>query len=203
MKSLSARHNPPIRIAWLVACLLVLAPADASAQGLNPGPAELPGETWGSPADVAAKIEALVPLVRSTRMVDVEWGDGAATVESDLRVSLLVLDLGPATDVSPRQEIHLALHNELTEFATAWALAPIAAVWRFEGAARRAPGIYEIAAEVLHAGSPGCFIRKATLTLDARALSIAVRQGNGLDFGETRRYRVAVDVTPQLGDCAR
>ncbi len=187
--------------ALILALLLLAAPAAATPLDR---PEEIAGEDWSGPAWTAAAIEALVPLVRSTREIEVDWGEGdTGRAESDLRVSLLVLDLGPATDVSPRQALHLAMHNEIGEFGTAWSLTPIAHVWTFRAARRLEAGIYEIDAVVLDYEAPGCVFREAGIRVDARALSAEVRRARGLSFGDARRIRhpVAVSLAPR--GCAR
>jgi len=178
----------------------------AALLGASPAAAEpareIAGEAWGTAAALLASVEQAIPLVQTRKEIEVDWGEAVETVESDLRVSLLVLDLGPATDVSPRQALHLAMFNDISEFGTAWSVTPIAAVWAFHSATRRGPGLYDVAAEVFARPTEGCFIHHATLRVDARALSAAVREARGLGEFESRRLRHPVEIETLLGECA-
>ncbi|MEM0989596.1 MAG: hypothetical protein AAGK00_11985 [Pseudomonadota bacterium] len=160
---------------------------------------------FGSPGFVLARTAQSIELVRATRDIAVDGWPGEK-VASDLRVSLIVMDTGPSTDVSPLLELHLAMLNTITEYGTAWAIEPVAAVYRFDGVTRTAPGIYEVRAVVLN-GQEGqtnldCYFQEAVITVDARALSVAVRQAKGLPEFDAQRYTAPMPLSIQAQGCA-
>ncbi|GMG84346.1 hypothetical protein LNKW23_35610 [Paralimibaculum aggregatum] len=190
-----------MRFAFTVALALLAAlPAPAQHSRI---PAEIAGEGWDSLAHRLAAVEQAVPLVRSTREIGVTWGGAPHMAESDLRVTLLVLDLGPATDVSERQSLHLAMFNVIAEFGTAWSLTPVADVWAFHGARRLEAGIYEIDAEVLDFSTEACVFHRAAIRVDARELSAVVRRARGLGEFDSRRFRHPVAIETRLLGCIR
>ena len=175
--------------ALIVAVMLACTPASAQDVFV---PQSLPSEDFDGPGILLARAEQVIPLVRSTRDIRVaDYPDQAWP--SDLRVSLVVLHNGPSTDVSPVHDLHLAMFNLIPEYGTAWALEPVASVYRFEGVTRTAPGIYEVTALRYDFQQRGCdgFVR-SVITVDARDLSVAVRQARGLGEFDARRYTVPI-----------
>lgn len=178
---------------------LMLAATPATAQELFV-PQPLPADGFEGPATVLARAEQVIQLVRATRNIKV--ADYAEPWPSDLRVSLVVLHNGPSTDVSPQHDLHLALFNLIPEYGTAWALEPVASVYAFEAVERTAPGIYEITAQRYDFENRGCqgFVR-SKITVDARQLSVAVRQARGLGEFDARRYAVPIGRTVEHLGC--
>lgn len=185
-------------IALTLAVLCLAMPLQSPAQM----PAEIGGDDWSGAAQRLASVQRAVQLVERKKTIQVEWDGELFSAESDLRVSLLVLDLGPATDVSPRLEAHLAMFNDISEFAVAWSLTPIADLWTFEGVRRLEAGIYVIDGQVLDAVQEGCFIHHAEIRIDARKHSSVVRRALGLQFGDSQRIRHPVGVETRLLGCA-
>lgn len=177
----------------LAALSILLLPAfaaaeDARQQGELIVPARLQD---GSAAYALAQAEHVVELVRATRTITVgTYGGGQMERPSDLRVSLIVLDLGPSTDFSPRQSIHIAMFNDIEEHGVAWALEPVADVWEYRGVERTAPGIYVVDATIplYETSTENCYIRRVRITIDARTLSVAVRNAPGVGEFDTQRY---------------
>lgn len=169
------------------------------------GPAAADSPLWppepfqGPTGEMLSSVVETVPLVR--RALDIEVVDEGQrmTRVSDLRVSLLVVDHGPATDVSPRYGLHLAMFNVIEEYGIAWSLTPIASVWRFHGARRVEAGRYEIDADLVSEGAD-CLAPRYILRLDARSLSAAVRHAEGLDWFDSHQVEEPVEVvTERLG----
>ncbi len=168
--------------------------APAAAQETYPRPGRIDGGQ-AQMAYALAAAEHVIELVRTVKTISVGSYNGPNIDRaSDLRVSLVVLDLGPATDVSPRQEIHLAMFNDINEHGVAWTLEPIASVWEFKSTKRTAPGIYEIRAVTLNYGRCTDF-ETVLITVDARNLSVAVRNAPGLGEFDTQRYIEPVGIT--------
>ena len=154
-----------------------------------------------------ARVERVMELVRRTRPVEVKGEDGEARqVPSDLRVSLMVLDNGTGTDASPRHNLYLTMHNVLDEFGVAFAVAPVASVWRYLGVKRIEAGIYRVEATMIAydlADDLECAERKAHLTIDARRLSSHVRSAPGLGELSSERYLTPITVKAELLGCAQ
>lgn len=186
------------RIAALAAALLLAAGSPVQRGDLII-PGSFDGDDWSSPAFALAQAERVIQLARATRTITA----GGMDRPSDLRVSLLVLDLGPSTDVSGRQALHLAMFNDIEEHGIAWALEPIAEVWEFHGAERSSAGIYVIDATIpaYETGSEGCFFQRVKLTVDARDLSVAVRNAAGLAEFDARRYQGEIGVEMERTAC--
>lgn len=165
-------------------------------------PREIAGEDWNTPAHLIASVEQAIPLVRRTKEIPV--ADYSGTLPSDLRVSLLILHNGPSTDVSPRQDLHLAMFNAVAEYGTAWAIVPVASIWEFYGATRQAAGIYDIEADVIgDFGVEDCYFYRVTIRVDARELSAMVRSAPGLHEFEARRYRHPIGISVNPLRCAK
>ncbi len=169
-----------------------------------PAPAQVPDEIgpdrWGGAAALLAGAERVVPL--ETRPVRPEIA--GATAEGRLRLSLLVLDLGPPVGLRPRQALHFAAFNEVEAVGVAWALVPVAEVWEFAGAAELQPGVFEIDADAIPGPDlPECEIERAVIRLDARALIARVEAAAGLAPGEAVRLRAPVEIVRRSVQCQR
>lgn len=192
-----------MRIPAALAAILLLGAGSAVQQGDLTIPARIDEEAV---AFTLAQAEQVIELARATRTITVAGGDGTPIERpSDLRVSLVVLDLGPATDVSPRQALHLAMFNDIEEHGIAWALVPVADVWTFRSVERREAGIYVIEAEIaaFSTAREGCFFQLARITVDARALSVAVRSAPGLSEFGGQRYDEPVAISHEMLSCLR
>lgn len=178
----------------MLAAILVMLATPAMAQDWY-----LPPPMEEAPGRLLARAEQVIQLVRRDRQI---VADGYER-NSDLRVSLVVLNNGPSTDVSPRQDLHLALYNVINEFGTAWALVPVAAVWSFEGVERTEAGIYAVTAVMAGPGdgSEECYFPRMRITVDARQLSVDVRNAPGLGEFEERRYTTPVGLTRAIIGC--
>ncbi len=158
-----------------------------------------------NPMAVLAGAEHVVPLVRREREIDIDWDGSNFTTVSDLRVSVVVLDDGVGTDLSERRAVYLALWNVVHEYGIAWALVPIAALFDFNGAERLEAGIYQVKGTILDYESierNSCGFVNAAFTIDARQLSVDVRQAKGMGFGERMRVTTEPSVSLEKLGCA-
>lgn len=184
-------------LACLSACLFTL---PATAQQLEPVGEPIPGQGYEGPAFALTQVVESIELVRATR----EIPTSGIPRPSDLRVSLLVLDTGPSTDLSPTLDIQLALFNDIEEFGIAWALEPVTGAYGFERAERTGPGLYDVYAVLLNDPErmPDCAFVDARISVDARALSVAVRQAKGLGEFDSRRYTAPMPISAETVGCA-
>ena len=165
---------------------------------------ERPFALDGGAEDAAqlARAEQVIELVRATRDVPVSAYPGE-TWPSELRISLVVLDNGTGTDLSPNYDLYLSLFNTLPEYGIAWGLEPVISIYEFEGVERTAPGIYEITATIHDpSDAEDCYLFRARIAADARALSVAVRQAKGLEEFDYRRYTAPVPLEVTRLGCA-
>lgn len=187
-------------LATVILAALTLIAAPAGAQNMQM-PYEVPDlDTM----QALAGAEHVIPLVRRTRDIEVDDDGTLFTAPSDLRVSLVVLDHGIGTDLSPRRDVYLALWNVVPEFGIAWALEPLAAIFDFDGAERVEAGIYRFTGttvdyEQVH---PDCDFPVMAFTVDARKLSAEVRSAKGMNFGDRKRYHRTPAVSTQRTGCA-
>ena len=176
--------------------IMLISVGSASAQE----PPQIDGDTPQGVAFTLAQAAHVVQLVRSEREILMDAATGFKRL-SDLRVSLVVLDDGTSTDVSPRWSLYLAMFNDVNEHGQAWALEPVAAAYEFKGVTRRAPGIYVAEIMTIDETGGGCGYVPAKIVIDARDLSVAVRQARGLDEFDTRRYRTPIKIETEVGGC--
>ncbi len=161
-------------------------------------PAEIGPDSWQGAGALLAGVERVVPL--TSRRGEVEVGGEAA--ESRLRLSLVVVDLGPLVGLGPRQALHLAAFQEVEGAGVVWALVPIAEVVSFAGAARLQPGIFEIDADALAGPDrPGCEIDRAVFRIDARTLIERAERAQGLVPGRGVRLRAPVEIVRRSVRC--
>lgn len=179
--------------------VLILSVTPASAGNLFI-PQKLAAESFDGPAIVLARAEHVIQLVRRTRDIRVDAYPDQPW-PSDLRVSLVVLHNGPSTDVSPTHDLHLALFNLLPEYGTAWALEPVISVYEFQGVERIEAGVYKVTAKRYEVGSDCGFVT-SEITVDARQLSVAVRQAKGLAEFDAKRYSVPIGLSMVNTGCA-
>lgn len=180
----------------LVFLFILIGAGSASAQE----PPRIEGDSPQGVAFALAQAAQVVQLVRSDRKILMDAATGFQRI-SDLRVSLVVLDNGTSTDVSPRWMLYLAMFNDVNEHGQAWALEPVAAAYEFKGVTRSAPGIY--VAEIMTIDETGgeCGYVPARVVIDARDLSVAVRQARGLDEFDTRRYSTPIGIKTEISAC--
>lgn len=183
--------------ALILALMLVATPAAAL---VFEAPQPLSGQGFEGPASVLARAEKVVPLVRRTR--DITLPDREGPSPSDLRVSMVVLQNGTGTDVSPTHDIHIALFNVIPEYGVAWALEPVAAVFKVGNITRKDAGIYEIEAMTYNSEQDDCYFAWTRITVDARQLSVAVRNAKGLTEFDARRYSVPIGTSITKIRCA-
>ena len=162
------------------------------------------------PADIAnqdpplavmlASAETVVSLVQSERTITA--ADGSERL-SDLRVSLVVLDKGTGTDVSPTSDVYLSMFNDINEYGLAWSFTPIVASYGFRDFERTGPGLYDIFVRTLNTSGAygGCPFTLSKVSIDARQLSVAVRQAKGLAEFDAKRYAVPVRIEQQQLGC--
>lgn len=167
-------------------CLIAIWALCLTALPVNAVELFIPDRIDTEAAFTLSRAEQVIELVRKERPITL--GDGEGERLSDLRVSLVVLDNGPATDVSPRFDLHLAMFNVIEEHATAWALEPVTALYRFETVERKAAGIYTVTG-ILSAGQADCPFSRSQITIDARQLSVETRRATGIEQFDTRRVR--------------
>ena len=163
-------------------------------------PPRIEGDDPRGVAFALAQAAHVIQLVRSEREIVMDTDTGF-TRRSDLRVSLVVLDDGTGTDVSPRWWLYLAMFNDVNEHGQAWALEPIAPAYEFKSASRRAPGIYVAEIMTIDEGGNGCGFVPARIVIDARDLSVLVRQARGLPEFGTRRYTAPIAIKTEIGGC--
>lgn len=179
---------------FILFCMLCLTAPPTSADTLF-----IPERIEDNVAFTLSRAERVIDLVRKERPIQLGRAEGERL--SDLRVSLIVLNNGPATDVSPRYNLHLAMFNVIEEHATAWALEPIAAVYRFEKVERATAGIYTITGTI-SAGLSECPFTRSQITIDARHLSMDARQAHGIEQFETTRIRTPMNLSVEHLSCS-
>lgn len=191
----------PHLAAIVIGCLLGGAPALTQSQDYQK-PYEF---VDANPMAVLAGAEHVIPLVRREREIAVDWDGSNFTTVSDLRVSAVVLDDGVGTDLSERRAVYLALWNVVHEYGIAWSLVPIAALFDFTGAERLEAGIYRITGTILDYESVeknSCGFVNAAFTVDARQLSVDVRQAKGMGFGDRMRVTTEPAIKLEKLGCA-
>ena len=179
-----------------VSLMMLICAGSASAQE----PPRIEGDTPRGVAFALAQAAHVVQLIRSERKIVMNAVTGFKRL-SDLRVSLVVLDDGTSTDLSPRWSLYLAMYNDVNEHGQAWALEPVASAYEFKGASRRAPGIYVAEIMTIDESGGGCGFVPAKVIIDALDLSVAVRQARGLDEFDTRRYSTPIKIETEIGGC--
>jgi hypothetical protein len=134
------------------------------------------GNTLETVNDSMARVQEQVTLVQSQR------GD------SDLRVSFLVMDAGGSTDVSPRARLYLTTFNE-SEMMDAQSVHMITHLNELVSTKRESAGVYSAIVKLYDydnecANSEGSLTATVKLTIDARQLTIDVRNFEGVEeFG--------------------
>ncbi len=163
-------------------------------------PPRMKGDDPQGAAFALSQAAHVIELVRSRRKIVMDAATGFERW-SDLRVSLVVLDDGSSTDVSPRWMLYLAMFNDVNEHGQAWALEPVAAAYEFIGVTRRAPGIYVAEIKTIDETGSSCGFVPTRIVIDARDLSVAVRQARGLADFDTRRYSVPIGIKTEIDGC--
>ncbi|MGF1447561.1 MAG: hypothetical protein ACFBRM_15365 [Pikeienuella sp.] len=162
-------------------------------------PQEIGPDRWGAAGALLASVERVVTLLERPTSLTVP---GFGPARGELRVSIVVIDLGPPIGLAPRQALHLAAFKEVDDVGVAWALVPVAEVLSFDGAAELTDGIYEIDADVIAGPArPDCEIERALFRLDARQLLARVAQARGLRPGTGLRLRAPVEVVRRSVVC--
>jgi len=143
-------------------------------------------------------------LVDRARDIEVCDNGQCYETESQLRISSLLVDGGPSTDVSPRYVLYLSMHNYIEEFAIATSLHRIDYVQAFQSAQRSKAGIYEFRYVGINLdGAFGdCFFPRIKSTVDARELSVQVRKGKKTKFFEDASYTTPIHITRTYLGCA-
>jgi len=107
--------------------------------------------------------------------------------ESDMRVSLVIVDNGGSTDVSPSSALYLTMQNE-SEMQDASSTHLISHINSLVSYKRIEAGVYEAVVTTYDYEQEcenGKFEKKDKITIDARELSASVRNFKGIskDFG--------------------
>lgn len=134
-------------------------------------------------------------LVQREKQIQVCDNDGCHSNTSDLRVSYVLVDGGPSTDVSPRYVLYLTTYNFVNEFASATSTHRIAYIDKLYDVERLKAGIYKFRYKgIASDGSAediaklGCFYHDVTAIVDASDLTANVRRANKLKFFEDAEY---------------
>ena len=143
-------------------------------------------------------------LVDRARDIEVCDNGQCYSTESQLRISSLLVDGGPSTDVSPRYVLYLSMHNYIEEYAIATSLHQVDYVQTFQSARRSKAGIYEFRYVGINLdGAFGdCFFPEIQAIVDARELSVQVRTGKKTKFFEDASYTDPVYITRTYLGCA-
>ncbi|MEM7190494.1 MAG: hypothetical protein AAF439_12855 [Pseudomonadota bacterium] len=164
------------------------------------GPMVLPGQDMRSAAAMLARAETVETLVRKERMITLDDGTERP---SDLRVSLVVIDNGSSTDLSPSHDIYIAMFNDVEEHGLAWAIEPVAPVFGYRSVERTSAGIYAVYVATVNYGGTfgGCPFTVSKITVDARQLSVDVRRARGLEEFSIKRYETPISMTEEQIGC--
>jgi len=127
-------------------------------------------------------------LVESLRDISVCDNGDCTQRKSNLRVSAVVIDGGPSTDVSPPFSIFLTMHNSIEEYAVTSSMHRIAFSYKPISVRRVKAGIYEFEYIGFNPSGP-CISPRMKTTIDARELSVKVRQGKKAKFFEDFTYK--------------
>lgn len=129
---------------------------------------------------------------------------------SDLRVSYLLLDGGPSTDVSPRYSLYLTTYNSVDEFASAYSIHLIENVDELYDVERVKAGIYKFEykqlAELLNfetSSRLNCPYYDVTAVIDARDLTAKVRQAKKLKFLQDIQYYDPIYLSVSDAKCSK
>lgn len=146
-------------------------------------------------------------LVQREREINVcDEGDCIDRI-SDLRVSSIVLDNGPSTDVSPRYSLYLTMHNSITEHAVAVSLHRLASFNELISAERVEAGIYEFVYKAYNLEyssenkDRNCDLLTFKIRVDAKELSTLVRQAKKTKFFEDAVYQDPIFVLRENLGC--
>ena len=115
-------------------------------------------------ADTQVNVGRVVDLVRLTD-------------KSDVQVSVVVVDLGGSTDVSPTQAVYLTIYKKGEMFSTDASFL-LGHVLSFDGAKRVKGGIYEVK---MAGWKDGEGVEEATYVIDARKAIVALK---GVECGD-------------------
>lgn len=137
-----------------------------------------------------AQVQEQITLVQSQR------GD------SDLRVSLVVADMGGSTDVSPAATLYLTTFNQ-SEMRDAYSVHRISHIQELLNVRRVAPGQYQALVRMYDfesaCGPQSAGTTEKLIDIDARTLTAAVRRFEGVpEFGRSALTNpIYVDFTCQ------
>lgn len=142
-----------------------------------------------------------VVLVESLRDISVCDNGDCTQRKSNLRVSAVVIDGGPSTDVAPPFSIFLVMHNSIEEHAVASSVHRIAFTYKSISVKRVKAGIYEFEYIGFNPSGPCLSQRKKTI-IDARELSVQVRQAKKTRFFEDFTYTDPIFAQHTVLGCA-
>ncbi len=113
--------------------------------------------------------------------------------KDDIKVSVVVSDIGGSTDVSPTQELYLTLYvkGEMYNTDATFNLGPI---YKFISAKRISGGVYEVEAEVPN--EENWMPEVKTLVIDAQSAIISIKAVSCDDFDcdASTQFEASVDV---------
>lgn len=180
--------------------ILLLCGSSASAEIMSK---TIPGEQDIKTFSIAQIANHEVLVEREKAITVCDNGD-CIQRSSNLRVSYLLVDYGPSTDVSPRGGLYLSMHNSIEEHAVAASLHFIAPVEDFIAGTRKEAGIYvfDIVSSLNGDAAGDCYYKRVTVTVDAREASAAVRKGEKTRFFEDAVYTDPVFVDYKTEGCS-
>lgn len=179
-------------------------------------PAAADGQKWVIEGGISGKQSLLANiakqgiLVQREKYIQVCDKYGCDSRASDLRVSYVVYDTGPSTDVSPRYVLYLTTYNSVDEFASAYSIHRIAYIDELYDVERVKAGIYEF--RYRQVGALGnaaarsgldCFYKDVTVIIDARALAANVRRAKKLKFFEDAQYFDPIYLSAKNVKCSK
>lgn len=114
--------------------------------------------------------------------------------KSDIKVNLVVHDMGGSTDVSPTQELFFTLYVKGEMFSTD-ATFPLGAVFAFQSATRLSGGIYEV--KVSGVDVETSMPVDKVLKIDAQKAILAIKKVKCEDFDcpASENFESHIDVT--------
>lgn len=139
-------------------------------------------------------------LVESLRDISVCENDDCLKRASNLRVSAIVIDGGPSTDVSPQFAIFLTMHNSIEEYAVTSSMHRIAFSKELISVKRIKAGIYEFEYAGFNPDGNCLHPLKKTM-VDARELSVQVRQAKKIKSFQDGIYTDPIYVKHTILGC--
>lgn len=137
----------------------------------------------------AAEVKSSKEVVSPSRVVELV----KLVNKEDIKVSILVSDIGGSTDVSPTQELYFTLYVKGEMYNTD-ATFNLGAIYKFISAKRISGGVYEVVAEVPN--EENWMPEVKTLVIDAQKAIISIKAVTCEDFDcdASTQFAASIDV---------